>query len=60
LQNPHYEGFAVPSLLGTWDIFPMLTTGLAGLEVHDDGSVGVATRFPCAAPSKGGHEARPR
>ena len=45
LQNPHFSGFAPPSLVGSWDIFPMLTTGLAGLKVNDDGSVAVDQRF---------------
>lgn len=46
LQDATFHGFAPPALLGAWDIFPMLTTGLAGLEVRPDESVGVATRFP--------------
>jgi DNA-binding beta-propeller fold protein YncE len=46
LQDATFRGFAPPSLLGAWDVFPMLTTGLAGLEVRPDESVGVATRFP--------------
>ena len=46
LQNPHFAGFAAPALLGSWDVFPMLTTGLAGLKVKDDGnSVYVDQRF---------------
>ena len=46
LQNTLFKGFGTPALVGSWDVFPMLTTGLAGLEVRADGSVGVATRFP--------------
>ncbi|MEW6435005.1 MAG: MtsA protein [Myxococcota bacterium] len=46
LQDATFRGFAPPSLLGCWDVFPMLTTGLAGLEVRPDESVGVSTRFP--------------
>ncbi|MBL9037286.1 MAG: MtsA protein [Archangium sp.] len=46
LQNGLFRGFGTPSLLGAWDVFPMLTTGLAGLEVRADESLGVATRFP--------------
>ncbi|MEW5742349.1 MAG: MtsA protein [Myxococcota bacterium] len=46
LQDPTFIGFAPPALVGAWDVFPMFTTGLAGLEVRPDGSVGVATRFP--------------
>ncbi len=45
MQDPHFSGFAPPALIGSWDVFPMLTTGLAGLEVKDDGSVAVAERF---------------
>ncbi len=60
MQNPHFAGFAPPSLAGAWDVFPMLTTGLAGLEAHDDGSIGVATRFALKRavegwPGKHGH-----
>lgn len=46
LQDTRFEGFGVPALVGAWDVFPMLTTGLAGLEVKADGRVRVATRFP--------------
>jgi DNA-binding beta-propeller fold protein YncE len=46
MQDATFHGFAPPSLLGAWDVFPMLTSGLAGLEVRPDESVGVATRFP--------------
>ncbi|MCA3011697.1 MAG: MtsA protein [Myxococcaceae bacterium] len=48
-QNTRFEGFGTPALAGAWDVFPMLTTGLAGLEVRADGSLGVATRFPLRA-----------
>jgi len=46
MQNTRFEGFGTPSLVGSWDVFPMLTTGLAGLEVRSDGAVRVNTRFP--------------
>ncbi len=46
LQDTRFTGFGTPSLLGAWDVFPMLTTGLAGLEVKADETLGVATRFP--------------
>src|SRR5262249_40937348 len=46
MQDLLNRGFAPPSLLGAWDIFPMLTSGAAGLEVRSDGSVVPATRFP--------------
>jgi DNA-binding beta-propeller fold protein YncE len=49
MQNLFNKGFAPPSLLGSWDIFPMLTSGAAGFEVRGDGSVGVSTRFPLRA-----------
>lgn len=49
LQNTRFEGFGIPSLVGAWDVFPMLTTGLAGLDVADDGSVVVKTRFALKA-----------
>jgi len=46
MQDATFQGFAPPSLLGNWDVFPLLNTGTAGLEVRPDESVGVATRFP--------------
>jgi cytochrome c peroxidase len=46
MQNTLFKGFGTPALVGSWDVFPMMTTGLAGLEVRRDGSVGVASRFP--------------
>ncbi len=49
MQELLNKGFAPPSLIGAWDIFPMLTSGAAGLDVRRDGSVGVATRFPLRA-----------
>jgi len=60
LQNPHFSGFAPPALAGSWDIFPMLTTGLAGLKVNDDGRVVVDQRFALRRaiegwPGKHGH-----
>ncbi len=45
-QNAMFKGFGTPSLVGSWDVFPMLTTGLAGLAVQADGSVRVDDRFP--------------
>lgn len=44
-QDTRFAGFGTPSLVGAWDVFPMLTTGLAGLEV-DGERVRVKTRFP--------------
>ncbi len=49
MQNQFNKGFAPPSLIGAWDIFPMFSSGAAGLHVGRDGSVGVATRFPLRA-----------
>lgn len=49
LQNGRFEGFGTPALVGSWDVFPMLTTGLAGLAVAADGSVVVNDRFPLRA-----------
>ncbi len=49
MQNLSIRQFAPPSLLGSWDVFPMLTSGAAGLDVRPDGSVGVTTRFPLRA-----------
>lgn len=37
LQDATFKGFPPPSLLGNWDIWPQLTTGLAGLEPTADG-----------------------
>jgi hypothetical protein len=45
LQDPHPPGFPPPSLVGCWDIFPMLTTGTAGLGL-ENGELVTATRFP--------------
>lgn len=41
-------GAAPPSLVGAWDIWPMLTSGSAGYEVEGDRLV-VGTRFPLRA-----------
>lgn len=49
MQNTRFEGFGTPSLLGSWDVFPMLTTGLAGMTALDDGRVRVDDRFPLRA-----------
>ncbi len=44
-QNTLFKGFGTPALVGAWDVFPMLTTGLAGLEVTADERVVVSSRF---------------
>jgi hypothetical protein len=46
MQDPFFKGFATPALSGAWDVFPMFTTGVAGLRAEADGSVVVDTRFP--------------
>ncbi|MDQ3264272.1 MAG: MtsA protein [Myxococcota bacterium] len=35
LQDGTNQGFPPPALAGSWDVFPMLTSGAAGLEVKD-------------------------
>ena len=35
-----------PSLLGTWDVFPLLTSGAAGFAPRPDGALYVKTDFP--------------
>lgn len=45
LQDPVFKGFGVPPLVGSWDVFPMLSTGAAGLKVEGE-RVRVDTRFP--------------
>lgn len=49
MQDLLDRGFAPPSLLGAWDIFPMLTSGAAGLEAQPDARLTVSTRFPLRA-----------
>lgn len=44
MQDPYYEGFGTPALAGSWDVFPMLNTGLAGLGAEDGGQVVVRER----------------
>jgi hypothetical protein len=46
MQSPIFRGFAPPALVGAWDVFPMLTTGSAGLAATAEGRVVVETRFP--------------
>ncbi|MHB8878354.1 MAG: MtsA protein, partial [Myxococcaceae bacterium] len=45
LQDQTFQGFAPPSLLNGWDVFPMLSSGAAGLEVRD-GALAPTDRFP--------------
>ena len=44
-QEDFFRGVGVASLLGAWDVFPMLTTGLAGFAVEDGRAV-VTDRVP--------------
>ncbi len=45
LQDATYVGMPVPALIGAWDVFPMLSTGAAGLGVDGDGKLHVSNRF---------------
>ncbi len=45
MQDLQFHGFAPPSLNGAWDVFPMLTSGAAGLEVAEE-RLKVGQRFP--------------
>lgn len=44
-QEAANGAFGVPSLLGSWDVFPMLTSGAAGFEVHQ-GALRVSPEAP--------------
>jgi hypothetical protein len=39
LQDGSHRGFAIPSLLGLWNGFPLLGTGAAGFQVRPDGTL---------------------
>ena len=43
-----FRGVGVPSLVGAWDVFPMLTTGLAGFRAEEGRAV-VSDRVPLRA-----------
>jgi DNA-binding beta-propeller fold protein YncE len=45
LQDATYVGMPPPALIGAWDIFPMLSTGAAGLKAGADGKLHVSNRF---------------
>ncbi|HUM12303.1 MAG TPA: MtsA protein [Myxococcaceae bacterium] len=47
-QETVFRGVGVPSLLGAWDVFPMLSTGLAGFG-EDGGRAVVSDRVPLRA-----------
>jgi len=45
MQDLAGKGMALPFLLGSWDIFPMLSSGSAGLKVVDGDRLEVGARF---------------
>lgn len=45
LQDGATKEFPPPSLLGAWDVFPMLTSGMGGLGVDNDEQLVVRERF---------------
>jgi DNA-binding beta-propeller fold protein YncE len=45
LQDATYLGMSAPALAGAWDVFPMLSTGAAGLRAEADGKLHVSNRF---------------
>lgn len=45
-QELLFTKFAPPPLVGSWDVFPMLGTGSAGLEVTAEGQLRTGTRHP--------------
>ena len=47
-QETVFRGVGVPSLVGAWDVFPMLTTGLAGFR-EENGRAVPADRVPLRA-----------
>jgi cytochrome c peroxidase len=47
-QETVFRGVGVPSLVGAWDVFPMLTTGLAGFR-EEGGRAVVSDRAPLRA-----------
>ncbi|WP_375771152.1 MtsA protein [Archangium gephyra] len=48
-QQDLVPGAAPPSLVGAWDIWPMLSSGAAGFEVREGNRLAVGTRFPLRA-----------
>jgi hypothetical protein len=48
-QDAYHDGFPPPSLVGGWDIFPMLSSGTAGFGATPGGKLMVTTRFPARA-----------
>ncbi len=45
MQDSTYVGMPAPALVGAWDVFPMLSTGAAGLRASADGKLHVSNRF---------------
>jgi DNA-binding beta-propeller fold protein YncE len=45
MQDGTYVGMAPPALIGAWDVFPMLSTGAAGLRADEHGKLHVTNRF---------------
>ncbi len=45
LQDGTYVGMPAPALIGAWDVFPMLSTGAAGLRADAVGKLHVSNRF---------------
>jgi hypothetical protein len=45
MQDGTYVGMQPPALIGAWDVFPMLSTGAAGLRADADGKLHVSQRF---------------
>ncbi len=45
MQDGTYVGMAAPALIGAWDVFPMLSTGAAGLRADAVGKLHVSNRF---------------
>ncbi len=48
-QDPVPRGEEIPSLIGSWAIFPMLSTGTAGFGADPSGRLVVTARFPARA-----------
>lgn len=50
LQSEYFTGFSIPALIGAWDVWPMLNTGLGGFDVAADKSgLEVRDRFALRA-----------
>ena len=39
MQSEYFTGFSIPALIGAWDVWPMLNTGLGGFDVSADKKV---------------------